>query len=83
MTIDLMKIGDKKKVIHIDNDLSIKKRLLEIGLSKDTIIECILINPFKNLIAYRVKDTTIAIRKSDGKKIKVGDAETNCCDIYE
>ena len=29
MTLDLMKIGDKKKIIHIDNDLSIKKRLLE------------------------------------------------------
>jgi len=73
MTLDLMKIGDKKKIVSIDNDLSIKKRLLEIGLSNGTDIECILINPFKNLIAYRVKDTTIAIRKSDGKKIFVDD----------
>lgn len=83
MTIDLMKIGDKKKIIHIDNDLSIKKRLLEIGLSNGTEIECILINPFKNLIAYRVKDTTIAIRKSDGKKIRVGETGNTCSDIYE
>lgn len=73
MTIDLMKIGDKKKIIYIDNDLSIKKRLLEIGMSYGTVIECILINPFRNLIAYRVKDTIVAIRKEDGKKIMVGD----------
>lgn len=88
MTLDLMKIGDKKKIIHIDNDLSIKKRLLEIGLSNGIEIECILINPFKNLSAYRVKDTTIAIRKSDGKKIEVDDIvktfkEKKSCDIYE
>ena len=73
MTLDLMKIGDKKKIIGIDNDLSIKKRLLEIGVSNGEIIECVLVNPFKNLSAYQVKDTLIAIRNIDGKKIKVSD----------
>lgn len=73
MTIDEMKIGDKKKIIHIDNDLSMKKRLLEIGVSYGEIIEYLFTNPLKNMIAYRIKDTTVAIRKEDGKKITVGD----------
>ena len=76
MTLDLMKIGDKKKIVNIDNDLSIKKRLLEIGISNGEKIECILRNPFKNMCAYRVKDTLVAIRKDDAKRI-------NVCDIYE
>ena len=73
MTIDEMKIGDKKKIIHIDNDLLMKKRLLEIGVSYGEIIEYLFTNPLNNMIAYRIKDTTVAIRKEDGKKITVGD----------
>lgn len=75
MTLNQMKIGDKKKILSIDNDLPIKKRLLEIGFNNNEIIECILINSFKNLIAYRIKDTTIAIRSIDGEKIKVGEID--------
>lgn len=73
MTIDEMKIGDKKKIIYIDNDLLMKKRLLEIGVSYGEIIEYLFTNPLNNMIAYRIKDTTVAIRKEDGKKITVGD----------
>ena len=78
-----MQIGEKKKIVHIDNNLSIKKRLLEIGLSNGEIVECILVNPFKNLSAYLVKDTLVAIRKGDGKKIIVKNIDNECCDIYE
>ena len=49
--------------------------MLEIGFNHNEIIECILINPFNNLMAYEIKDTLIAIRKKDGKKIFIGDLD--------
>lgn len=73
MTLNEMKCGDKKIIISINNDLSIKQRLLEIGFNNGEIIECVLINIFKNLKAFKIKDSVISLRSYDCKKIKVGD----------
>lgn len=72
-TLNNLNKGEVSRIISIDNKLNIKKRLLELGLTNGVLIECILINPFKNMKAYRVKNTIIALRNDDSTFIRIGE----------
>lgn len=69
-TLDKLELGKKAKVISIKNS-NIKRRLLDIGLIENSIVTSYLVSPFKDPIAYKIKNAIIAIRKSDSKNIEV------------
>ena len=71
MTLDCLKIGDSAKIINLGNNGSIRRRLLDMGLTPGTIIECVLVSPFKDPVAYKVRNATIALRKEDSKLIEI------------
>lgn len=64
-------IGDKVKIEKIDDSLELKERLVDMGFTKDSEIECILKACFNGPIAYRIKNTTVALRRGDASKILV------------
>lgn len=66
-----LNIGDKVKLEKIDDNLELKERLIDMGFTKNSEIECVLKACFNGPIAYRIKNTTIALRKKDAKKILV------------
>lgn len=70
MTLDELKVGNKARIINI-KDSSIKRRLLDIGLIEGSIITSYLESPFKDPIAYKIKNAIIAIRKINAKNIEV------------
>ena len=51
----------------------IKRRLYDIGLIKDTKIKLLYVSPTKNIKAYLIRDSIIAIRNKDASLIKVVD----------
>lgn len=71
LSLDSIKLGDKVIVKKVLNDNSIKRRLLDIGLTKGTIIEKVLENFHGNLFAYMIRGALIAIRDDDAEKIIV------------
>lgn len=71
MSLDNTKLGDKIIVKRILNDSSIKRRLLDIGLTPGTEIERVLENYGGNLVAYMIRGALIAIRNEDAKNIIV------------
>ncbi len=71
ITLNNLKIGQSGKIIEIHNEESIKRRLLDMGLIPGTKITAILSSPFRDPIAYKVRNATIAIRKCDSKYIDV------------
>lgn len=71
ITLNNLKIGKSAKVISLNNIGTIKRRLLDIGLTPGTIVTSYLESPFKDPIAYKIKNAIIAIRKSDSKEIEV------------
>lgn len=58
-------IYKKCQIIKLDTNPSITRRFLDIGLIPGTIIEKILISPFKGISAYLIMDSIIAIRNKD------------------
>ena len=71
MSSDNTTLGDKIIVKRILNDSSIKRRLLDIGLTPGTEIERVLENYGGNLVAYMIRGALIAIRNEDAKNIIV------------
>ena len=66
-----MQIGEKVIVKQIQAEGSIRRRLLDIGLVEDTLVECVLKSPFGDPTAYFIRGALIAIRSEDSKSILV------------
>lgn len=66
-----LKLGEVGRVIKNEANQNIRRRLLDIGLVKGSIIKPVLISPGKDMVAYQIKGAIIAIRKDDTKKIMV------------
>jgi len=69
--LNQLKIGQSGILNKIEDDLEIKKRLLDIGFTKGSKIECMMRASFRGPIAYKIKNTVIALREIDSKKISV------------
>lgn len=71
MTLDNLQINTLGKVLKLNCTGNIRRRMLDLGIIKDTTIKPILKSPSGNLVAYEVRGTIIAIRKEDSCKIEV------------
>ncbi len=71
LKLNQLKIGEKAILQNIEDDLEIKKRLLDIGFTKGSLIECMMRSAFHGPVAYKIKNTIIALRDEDSKKIHV------------
>ena len=70
-TLNELKKGDKAIVKSLEIEGSMKRRLLDIGLIKDSLVECVLESPLKDPKAYWIRGALIAIRDSDAEKIHI------------
>lgn len=71
MTLDKIKVGESCIIKKIYDTSKIKRRLLDIGLIKNTKVVCVLESPTKDSLAYLIRGSVIAIRKVDSKEIEV------------
>ena len=65
-------INEEYIVVNIKNKSNLTlKRLMELGIVKNTLIKSIHKSPSGNPIAYLVRGTVIALRNEDAQKITV------------
>lgn len=67
-----LKVGEKGKVIQINIlDKQIRRHLLDMGITKGTVIEIKKIAPMGDPIDIKLRDYELCIRKADLKQIEV------------
>ena len=66
-----IKIGEKAKVITVKSKGSIRRRLLDIGLTENTVVECVGKSPLGDPSAFLIRGAVIALRSEDSKNILV------------
>lgn len=71
MKLSDIKIGESAFIKKVNVDNSIKRRLLDIGITPGTKIKSVLKNFNGNLTAYSIKGTLIAIREEEANNILV------------
>ncbi len=71
MTLNELKLENEGKILNIECSENIKRRLLDLGLVKNTNIIPVLISPSGDPKAFEVRGTLIAIREEDTRKIEI------------
>lgn len=71
LTLDKIMVGNKARIININGDTEIKRRLLDLGIAPNSIIKSEFKSPFNDPVAYLIKGTTIALRLEDARNIVV------------
>ncbi|MBN6187613.1 ferrous iron transport protein A [Aneurinibacillus sp. BA2021] len=63
--------GSRVKVVSLLAEGLVRRRLLDLGMVPQTMVEVVRRSPIGDPTAYRVRGTTIGLRKEDAKKIIV------------
>ncbi|HMM23026.1 MAG TPA: FeoA family protein [Selenomonadales bacterium] len=66
-----LKVGTTGKISSIELDGLLRRRILDLGILPGTQVQCVRKSPAGDPIAFRVRDTTIALRSDDASLIKV------------
>jgi len=66
-----MKLGETATIAELSADEDIRRRIQDIGLIESAKVECVLISPLGDPIAFDICGAVIAFRKKDIKGIKV------------
>lgn len=62
--------GNRIKITALHLDGVMRRRLLDLGFVKGAIVEVVRKSPLGDPIAFRVSQTTIALRKEESSKIE-------------
>lgn len=69
--LNSLKTGEKCIVKDLTMNGKERRRMLDLGLIKDTKVEAVLKSPSGDLVAYYIRGALIAIRAEDASKIEV------------
>ncbi len=69
MTLDFLHPGEFAVIKKLSSTGSMRRRLLDIGLINDTVVECVGKSPLGDPSAFMIRGAVIAIREEDCKDI--------------
>ncbi len=64
-------VGERATVVRLETCGSMRRRLLDIGLCKGTVVECVGRSPMGDPRAYLIRGAIIAIRSYDSRTVIV------------
>lgn len=73
ISLNNLPINHKGIVMELNCKLSIKRRLLDLGLIPGTYITPVFYSPFGEPTAFEFRNTIVSIRKEDCINIKIKD----------
>lgn len=71
MPLSVLPIGRKAKVKILTADGTARRRMLDLGLILDTVVEALLKSPAGDPVAYDIRGAVIALRSEEASKILV------------
>ena len=71
ITLNDISPGESAIVLKSELEGNIQRRLLDLGLIENTLVECVGKSPSGDPKAYLIRGAVIAIRSEDSKKIIV------------
>lgn len=71
------KTGTSSIINSVNSPEHMRRRLLDLGFSKGTVIKCVQSSPSGDPVAYMLRGTIIALRNEDARQIMVQKGGTN------
>ncbi len=69
--LNLLPLGGKAKVKALTSDGNTRRRMLDLGLISDTMVEALQKSPSGDPTAYHIRGAVIALRREEASKILV------------
>lgn len=73
MTLDEVAIGSKCKVAKLCGKGALKRRIMDMGITKGTAIQVIKVAPLGDPIEIQVRGYELSLRKEEARNIEVVD----------
>lgn len=70
-SLNKISLNEKVLIEKVELDDAVKKRIYDLGIVKNTIIEPVYKSPFNDPVAYLVRGSIIALRNKDAENIFV------------
>ena len=71
MTLDEMKVGDTAKIVRLNGEGAVKRRIMDMGLTKGTTVTVRKVAPLGDPIELTVRGYELSIRKDEAAKVEV------------
>lgn len=71
VSLNNLPLGKKAKVKELISDGETRRRMLDLGIIADTVIEALLRSPSGDPIAYAIRGAVIALRSEEASLILV------------
>lgn len=71
MTLDKLRPGQKARIVAVDGNGALRRRLLDMGLTPNTMILVKKMAPLGDPIELHVRNFVLTLRKEDAKQILV------------
>ncbi|MDD4402814.1 MAG: FeoA family protein [Desulfitobacteriaceae bacterium] len=71
MPLDRLPLGSAGRVRDLRTEDKARRRMLDLGLIKDTVVEALCQSPSGDPIAYQIRGAVIALRSEEASKILV------------
>ncbi len=71
LTLKEIKIGDSCKVVKLHGEGAIKRRIMDMGLTKGTVVKIVKVAPLGDPIEMNVRGYELSLRKADAELIEV------------
>ena len=70
-TLDCLREGERGTVCALEMSGALRRRLMDFGLIEGTPIRCVRKSPVGSPILYSVRETMLALRTCDSRRISV------------
>lgn len=70
-TLNEMRVGENTKIVRLHGEGAIKRRMMDMGLTKGTEVYIRKVAPLGDPIELTVRGYELSVRKEDAKQIEV------------
>lgn len=76
-TLNSLAVGERAQVLRLRTHGSMRRRLLDIGLTEGAAVECVGCSPSGDPCAYLIRGAVIAIRSEDSRDVIIEKEESH------
>ena len=73
-TLRDLKVGETGTVVKLHGEGAVKRRIMDMGITKNTVIYVRKVAPLGDLIEVKVRNYELSLRKADAEMIEIEEA---------
>ena len=70
-TLDQLQVGETAKVVRLNGEGAVKRRIMDMGLTKGTAVTVRKVAPLGDPIELTIRGYELSIRKDEAEKVEV------------